>query len=132
MTTSPTVEHPVVWRIFSGEDGKSRMEMLDLKMAPRGGGGLASAAFSATAVQVVYIPPDQEVRWHNAPRRQVVTTVAGEGELETGDGQILVLRPGVMTVVEDVEGEGHLTRPRGSAGRLVLFIPLGEGVGLEG
>ena len=132
MTVSPTVEHPEIWRIFSGEDGKSRMEMLDLKMAPRPAGGLASAVFQATGVQLVYIAPDQEVRWHNAPRRQVVATVAGEGELETGDGQVLVLRPGVMTVVEDVAGEGHVTRPRGSAGRLVLFIPLGEGVGLEG
>lgn len=132
MTENPTVEHPEIWRIFSGEDGKSQMEKLDVEMAPRGLGGLASAAFPATAVQVVYIPPDQEVRWHNAPRRQVVVTVAGEGELETGDGQVLVLRPGKMTVVEDVEGEGHLTRPRGSAGRLVLFIPLAEGVGLKG
>jgi hypothetical protein len=129
MSNSPTVEHPEIWRIFSGEDGKSRMEMLDVKMGPRGL-GLASAIFPATGVQVVYMPPEQEVRWHNAPRRQIVATVAGEGELETGDGQVLVLRPGVMTVVEDVEGEGHLTRPRGDAGRLVLFVPLGEGVGL--
>jgi uncharacterized protein YhdP len=132
MTDSPTVEQPEIWRIFSGEDGKSRMELLDVKMAPRGGGGLASAFFPATAVQAVYIAPDMDVRWHNAPRRQVVVTVAGEGELETGDGQVLVLRPGVMTVVEDVEGEGHLTRPRGSAGRLVLFVPLGEGAELDG
>lgn len=132
MTDSPTVEHPEIWRIFSGEDGKSRMELLDVKMTPRGTGGLASAVFPATAVQAVYIPPDMEVRWHNAPARQIVATMAGEGELETGDGQILVLRPGVMTVVEDVEGEGHLTRPRGSAGRLVLFVPLGEGVELGG
>jgi len=132
MTDNPTVEHPEIWRVFSAEDGKSRMEKLDVKMAPRGLNGLASAAFPATAVQVVYIPPDMEVRWHNAPARQIVVTVAGEGELETGDGQVLVLRPGMMTVVEDVEGEGHLTRPRGSAGRLVLFIPLTEGVGLKG
>jgi len=66
MTENPTVEHPEIWRVFSGEDGKSRMEKLDVKMAPRGLNGLASAAFPATAVQVVYIPPDMEVRWHNA------------------------------------------------------------------
>lgn len=56
--------------------------------------------------------------------------LAGEGDLETGDGQTLWLRPGMMTLVEDVEGEGHLTRQRGDTGRLVLFVPLDEGIGV--
>jgi hypothetical protein len=74
-----------------------------------------------------YMPEDMDADWHPAPRRQMVATLSGEGEIETGDVQVLVVKAGVVTLLEDVRGKGHKTRARGSSGRLSVFLPLEDG-----
>ena len=56
-----------------------------------------------------------------------VITIQGEGEIETSDGTLLPLGPGSIVLVEDTadtNGRGHITRGKGSADRLSLFIPV--------
>ena len=112
-----------VWRIYTAEDGKSRMQPVPIAMEAAGNGS-ASKLLAGPGVILRRIPHDIHPEWHNAPRRQLIATLKGEGEIETGDGQVLVLRAGVVTVVEDVDGVGHITRGRGSEDRLCLFLPL--------
>jgi len=64
------------------------------------------------------------------PRRQMICTIEGEGEIETGDGQKLAVKPGVITLIEDLTGVGHITRI-GPQGRLCVFMPLAADVKLE-
>ena len=64
--------------------------------------------------------------WHPAPRRQMIATLGGWGEVETGDGQRLRLTPGVLVVVEDVAGVGHKTWTHPTEGCQMLFIPLDD------
>jgi hypothetical protein len=109
-----------VWRIFSGPDGTSRMEQL--REVP----GLAGDPLAAKSVNFTRISKDLQPSWHCAPRRQMMATLVGEGEIETGDGQVLVLRPGIVTLLEDTHGVGHLTRPRGGEDRLAIVVPLQE------
>jgi hypothetical protein len=66
---------------------------------------------------------NNEATWHVGPRRQLIATIAGEGELETGDGQKLRVKRGVLTLIDDLTGKGHLTR-NGPQGRLCVFMPL--------
>jgi quercetin dioxygenase-like cupin family protein len=115
-----------IWRIYTGEDGASRMEPVAVAMEAAGNGA-ASRLLQGPGVIVRRIPADITPEWHNAPRRQLVATISGEGEIETGDGQTLVVRPGVITLVEDLTGKGHITRGRGGEDRLCLFIPLDDG-----
>jgi hypothetical protein len=61
-------------------------------------------------VQIVSMTANNEATCHVGPRRQVIATIAGEGELETGDGQKLTVKPGVLTLIDDLTGKGHLTR----------------------
>ena len=107
-----------VWRLFSLPDGTSSMERVNAALE-----GGRSALLSGTGVQVVSMQANNEVSWHVGPRRQLIATVAGEGELETGDGQKLTVKPGVLTLIEDLTGKGHLTR-NGPKGRLCVFMPL--------
>ena len=107
-----------VWRLFALPDGTSSMERVNVTL-----NGGRSALVSGTGVQFVSMAPNNEVSWHVGPRRQLIATVAGEGELETGDGQKLTVRPGVLTLIEDLTGKGHLTR-NGPQGRLCVFMPL--------
>jgi quercetin dioxygenase-like cupin family protein len=111
-------EEAEVWRIFSLADGTSSMERIKVELP-----GGRSSLFAGTGVQIVSMAPSTSVDWHVGPRRQMIATVAGEGEIETGDGQILTVKPGVLTLIEDLTGKGHLTR-NGPHGRLCVFMPL--------
>ena len=107
-----------VWRLFALPDGTSSMERVTIKLE-----GGRSRLLSGTGVQVVSMTPNNEATWHVGPRRQLIATLAGEGELETGDGQKLTVKAGVITLIEDLTGKGHLTR-NGPQGRLCVFMPL--------
>src|SRR5437879_4576440 len=118
------LKSPEIWRIYTRDDGTSAMERVDVSMSPAGANGAASKLLSGDGVIFRYMPPEMNADWHPAPRRQMVATISGEGEIETGDGQILILHPGVVTLLEDTHGKGHLTRGHGGAGRLSVFLPL--------
>ena len=94
-------ETMAVWRIFSRPDGTSSMEQIDVPV-PNG----SSRLIAGQGVILRSMPHDRAAEWHTAPRRQMLATIAGEGEIETGDGQVLVVKPGVITLVEDLEGKG--------------------------
>ena len=115
-----------VWRIFATDDGKSSMAPVDV--ATEGGASAAarSKMLAGKGVFFQHFPADFKAEWHNAPRRQILATISGEGELETSDGQVLVLKPGVVTMVEDTTGGGHSTRPHPSTDRWAVVIPLDD------
>jgi len=118
---------PQIWRVYSKDDGTSAMEQVDLGMGPAGGSGTTSKLLAGNGVIFRWMPAEMNADWHPAPRRQMVATLTGEGEIETGDGQVLVVRAGVVTLLEDTHGKGHKTRARGGAGRLSAFLPLDDG-----
>lgn len=113
-----------VWRIFSREDGTSAMEPIQIPMADAEHGTL-SKLLEGPGAMFRWFPGHYPADWHRAPRRQLVATLYGEAEIETGDGQKLTIKPGVITLVEDLTGIGHITRSLGVE-RLLIFVPLDE------
>ena len=107
-----------VWRLFTMLDGTSSMERIDVQIE-----GGRSALFAGTGVQISLMAANNVPAWHTGPRRQMIATISGEGELETGDGQKLTVKPGVITLIEDLTGKGHLTR-NGPQGRVCVIMPL--------
>jgi hypothetical protein len=124
-------ESPEIWRIFTKSDGSSAMERVELPMSEGGGAGTASKLLGGDGVSFRWMPANMNADWHPAPRRQMVATLSGEGEIETGDGQTLIVRPGVVTLLEDTHGTGHKTRGRGGTGRLSVFLPLDAATSLS-
>jgi mannose-6-phosphate isomerase-like protein (cupin superfamily) len=115
-----------LWRIYTRDDGTSAMQQIDLPLdASRARGGV-SKMLAGEGFHFRWMPADLNADWHPAPRRQMVATISGEGEVETGDGQVLVVKPGVVTYLEDTKGKGHKTRARGGAGRMSIFLPLDD------
>jgi hypothetical protein len=120
-------EQPVkVWRIYSGEDGRSRMEQIEVAMESLGPRGAVSRLLAGKGVIFRRVPADLDEDWHPAPRRQLIVTLYGSGEVETGDGAVLVHEPGLIELLEDVTGQGHKTRGRGGSERLAVFLPLDD------
>ncbi len=125
----PDLAEPMtVTRVYTGDDGETHIETLEIELPLRGVSGL-SETVPVTGLIFRRTPPDLDIDWHPAPRRQYIVTVAGRGELEVSDGSVLALGPGTIVLVEDTaesNGKGHLTRGVGKEDRHSLFIPLPE------
>ena len=64
--------------------------------------------------------------WHNAPRRQYVITLSGQGEVELAGGKKIHLGPGHIELAEDTTGKGHITRTIGNEDRITITLPLAD------
>ncbi len=115
-----------VTRFYTGEDGKTHAEEYDLPLGPLRGGLEGSEPVPVTSVQFRRFSPNYFNDWHTTSRRHYNITLAGEQELEIGDGTTIRLHPGHIVLFEDVDGQGHITRGVGSKERISLFLPLAE------
>ena len=121
-------EPMTISRVYTDDDGETHIDSVDVELPLRGVTGL-SETVPVTGLIFRRTPPDLDIDWHPAPRRQYIVTVAGRGEIEVSDGTKLELGPGTIVLVEDTAesgGKGHLTRGIGTEDRLSLFIPLPE------
>ncbi len=115
-----------VTRIYTGDDGKTHAEELDVPLGAPLGATEMSEPVAVTNVQFRRTSPDYFIDWHTAPRRQYVITLAGESEVEIGDGSTIRLHPGHILLAEDTTGQGHISRAVGSDDRISIFLPLVE------
>ena len=106
-------------RLYSGEDGESHMEELDLADHPE-----LTNLHGASGIVFKSYPPDYFSDFHNAPRRQYVINIVGEGEIELGDGSKHRWGPGHVLLADDLTGRGHITRVVGGGPRVTAQIPL--------
>ena len=106
-----------IFRLYSGEDGESHMEELDLASHPE-----LTTLQGAKGVVFRSSPPGYFSDWHTAPRRQYIITLSGEAEIGLGDGTIHRLGPGDVNMAEDLTGHGHTTRVVGQVPRVTATI----------
>jgi hypothetical protein len=120
-----------VTRIYTGADGKTKVEEFDIPLKPRDAGSDLSASLAVTALQVRRTTPQYFVDWHPAPRRQLVVTLSGESEIELEGGRRIRLGPGHILLAEDTTGQGHISRAVASKDRIALDIALADGATLS-
>ncbi len=61
---------------------------------------------------------------HTAPRRQFVATLKGTVRFKVSDGATFIIRPGILLLAEDTEGEGHSWEIIGTDAWERLYIPI--------
>ena len=115
-----------VTRIFTGPDGKTRVEEFELPLKPRDKGSDVAAAIPLTTLQVRRTTPEYFLDFHPASRRQMVVTLAGESEIELEDGRKIRLGPGSILLAEDTTGKGHISRAVPGKDRIALDIGLAD------
>jgi hypothetical protein len=131
----------VITRIFTGPDGLSHAEDIELNLSARG----VSDMFKATGAEFSVRPPTAGANprntnatdptsseWHTGPARQFVITLSGNSEVEVSGGVHVLAGPGHINLIEDTTGKGHVTRNFGPEDRIALTIPLADGVVIEG
>ena len=107
-------------RLFTGADGRSHFEDLDMADGCAAYGKLQTA----TSVTFRQVMPGDFQDWHSAPRRQYVITLQGGVEIGVGDGTTKTFGPGDVMLAEDLGGQGHTTRVIGDSPRVFAVVPL--------
>lgn len=127
------ISQPLAYiRLYTDVDGRSRFEDVTLLGEPRGVveselEAVFSVPFPADAVMFRHVVREADgSRPHNAPRRQFIIQLTGECEIEASDGEKRRLVPGSVLLVEDLDGDGHITRRVGDELRLTMIVPLAD------
>ncbi|HEY9479589.1 MAG TPA: hypothetical protein VIP79_05850 [Gemmatimonadaceae bacterium] len=113
-----------VTRVFTGADGPTHFEEVDIPLEGAGSIGRLSATIPATGVIFRETPADYDFDWHPAPRRQYVVLLDGEIEITVGDGDARRFVGGDVLLLEDTTGRGHRTRTVDGRLRRSIFIAL--------
>lgn len=95
-------------RVFTGSDGQSHFEDLDIPEKPHRRGFL-TALVPATVMAFREAPTGGE-DYHTSPRRQLVVCLSGKLEVECGDGSQRLFGPGDVLLADDTTGQGHRSR----------------------
>ena len=98
-----------VTRIYSGDDGQSHFEDLDVPLQ-----GYRVGAMSGEIPLTVGMFRDTTegptvYEFHVAPRRQFVIHLAGRVEIECGDGSKRQFGVGEVLLADDMTGQGHIS-----------------------
>ena len=110
-------------RLYTGADNESHFEDIDIELN-FDGRVEASPLQPANGIVFRSAPPSYLSDYHRVSKRQYVITLAGQVEIETGDGTIRRFGPGDVMLAEDTTGRGHITRVVGNQPRRYVFIPL--------
>jgi len=113
-----------VTRIFSGEDGESHLEDIEIPLVDLGDIGRLSELLPATGIVFREVAGDYHFDFHTAPRRQYVINLDAAVEIEVGDGTVRRLEPGEILLAEDTTGRGHISRAVDGRPRRCLFVTL--------
>ncbi len=121
----------LVTRIYSGDDGRSHFEELDLPLTISEVGAMSSPIPIGSIVVRSTEDAGPEVwDYHVAPRRQFAFHLIGTTEIEVGDGTARRFGPGDLLLADDLTGQGHISREIDGP-RLQVFAVLAPEVDLE-
>lgn len=112
-----------VIRLYTGTDGESHFEDIEIPLEDRVKTGNARQSKPIGATEIIFRESrgqDNSER-HNAPRRQFIVMLEGTLEIEVGDGTKRRLGPGDILLAEDTTGRGHISR---TVNRKAVVVPL--------
>ncbi len=112
-------------RIYTGPDGETHFEDVEVDLPQQSRGGDMSRALPAAGVVFRRTSGDYDLDWHPAPRRQFVLNLTGAVEIEVSDGEVRRFGPGSFFLAEDTTGKGHKSRAVEGQERVSVFVQLG-------
>ena len=121
---NPTKHTLPITRLYTGGDGQSHFEDIEVELDDHGNIGQLSAPRPATGLIFRHTDGDYHYDWHNAPQRQYIVILEGGLEIEVGDGARRVFTAGDIVLAEDIEGQGHVSRALHGKSRKSIYITI--------
>jgi hypothetical protein len=112
----------IVVRVYTGEDGESHIEDLEVPM-DEVSRGLMSQLFALQGIVFRESDFDGPLPFHTARCRHFCVPIVGSFEIECGDGTRRLIGPGTIMLGEDTTGRGHASIEC-DVPRQTLFLPV--------
>jgi hypothetical protein len=113
-----------IHHLFVDQQGESHWEDMQVQFIESGRGGRLSARLPATGIIFREVPPDYDLGWHPAPRRQYIINLDAGVQLTASDGESRQIGAGEVILVEDTWGKGHLSKALDNKLRHCIFVPI--------
>jgi hypothetical protein len=112
-----------IQHLYVDEQGESHFEDMEIPYVESGRAGKLSARLPATGIIFREVPPDYDLDWHPAPRRQYIINLDAGVQITASDGQSRTIGAGEVILVEDTWGKGHLSKALDGKLRHCIFVP---------
>ena len=99
-----------IHRLWVDDKGESHFEDVEVEFTEADGAGRLSARLPATGIIFREVPPDYDLDWHPAPRRQYIINLDAGVQITASDGEARRIGAGEVILVEDTWGKGHLSK----------------------
>jgi quercetin dioxygenase-like cupin family protein len=113
-----------IHRLYVDDKGESHFATVDVEFTESGRAGRMTARLPATGIIFREVPPDYDLDWHPAPRRQYIINLDAGVELTASDGETRRIGAGEIVLVEDTWGKGHRSRAVDRTPRHCIFVPV--------
>jgi quercetin dioxygenase-like cupin family protein len=85
-----------------------------------------SSMYAAEGVQFITVAPsDKDLDYHNPPTRVLCIVLSGRMEFQVSDGDVRMINPGDVALIEDTEGKGHIARHPDGLTVAFIRVPMG-------
>jgi quercetin dioxygenase-like cupin family protein len=113
-----------IHRLYADKNGESHFEDVEVEFKESTRSGRLSARLPATGIIFREVPPDYDLDWHPAPRRQYIINLDAGVQLTASDGETRRIGAGEVILVEDTWGKGHLSKTLDGKLRHCIFVTL--------
>jgi hypothetical protein len=113
-----------IHNLYVDDKGESHWRTVEVEYVESGRGGKLSPRLPATGIIFREVPPDYDLDWHPAPRRQYIINLDAGVQMTASDGQSRKIGAGEVILVEDTWGKGHLSKALDGKLRHCIFVPV--------
>jgi hypothetical protein len=113
-----------IHRLYADKNGESHFADVEIELTESTRAGRLSARLPATGIIFREVPPDYDLDWHPAPRRQYIINLDAGAQLTASDGETRRIGAGEVILVEDTWGKGHLSKALDGKLRHCIFVTL--------
>jgi hypothetical protein len=112
-----------IHNLYTDATGESHFRDIEIDWVEERRGSKLSKRLPATGLFFRETKADNDLDFHNAPRRQYIVNLDAGVRLTASDGESRVIGPGEVILVEDTTGKGHRSQGLGQL-RHSIFIPI--------
>ena len=113
-----------IHRLWVDDKGESHFKDVEFEDTESGPAGKLSPRMPATGIIFREVPPQYDLSWHPAPRRQYIINLDAGVQITASDGEARVIGAGEVILVEDTTGKGHLSKAVDAKIRHCIFVPV--------
>ena len=117
-----------IHNVYEDANGESHFRDIEVDWVEETPTGKLSKRLPATGIVFRETTTDYENSWYRAPRRQYVISLAGGITITASDGETRHIGAGVIVLVEDTTGKGHITKSSGDKPRHTQQRPHAAGL----